>query len=277
MDKKIYQIDNFRLPKGFLYQLLYITILPAFFICFNLVYTPLGIEAFYDKVGGKSFDFHMLMLICIMLGSLFITRLIFTPIYKRNRFGLIYYIIWCVGETIIITLFMALYTCLFFKGQMHYFRAVSYCFKFNSLTLLYPYTLLILLRIIINRNQDLIEKEHPTEESMVRFYDEHKRLKLTIASGSILFIEAESNYIKISYIDQEKVKEFTIRNSMKSIAENAKQYGLIRCHRSYYISPKHIKLLKRDKDGFIVAEMLYEGIKAIPVSKQYYNELADGL
>ncbi len=277
MDNSSNRTNSFRLPTGFAYQLLYIGILPAFFISFNIVYTPFEIQKFYDMVGGRSFDFHLIMLTSIMLGSLFITRLIFTPIYKRNRLNLIYYILWCLGETIVISLFMGLYTCLFYKGEMYYFLSVSHCFKFTSLTLLYPYSLLILLRIIINRNYDLTHKEDATGDFLVKFYDEHKKLKFTIAANAILFIEVESNYIKINYIDKERVKVFQIRNSMKSLSENANEYGLLRCHRSYYVNPKHIRLLKRDKEGLIMAEMLREGIKSIPVSKQFYNELADRL
>ncbi len=277
MENKSSRTNSFRLPIGFAYQLLYIGILPAFFICFNIIYTPFGIQDFYDMVGGRSFDFHLIMLSCIMLGTVLLTRLIFTPIYKKNRFNLIYYILWCIGEIIVISLFMGLYTCLFYKQEMYYFLSVSHCFKFCSLTLLYPYSLLILLRIIINRNYDLEHKDFTDDGSLVKFYDEHKKLKFTIASNAILFIEAEANYIKINYIDNDKVKEFHVRNSMKSIADNADNYGLVRCHRSYYVSPKHIKLLKRDKEGFIMAEMLREGIKSIPVSKQFYNELADRL
>ncbi len=277
MDSNFNRTESFRLPTGFAYQLLYIGVLPAFFIVFNIVYTPLEIQSFYDMLGGRSFDFHLIILSCIMLGSLFITRLIFTPIYKKNRFNLIYYIIWCLCETIVISLFMGLYTCLFYKGEMPYFLSVSYCFKFSSLILLFPYTVLILIRIIINRNYDLAHKEDIANDSLVKFYDEHKKLKLTIAANAILFIEAESNYIRINYIDKDKVKEFQIRNSMKSIAENADIYGLVRCHRSYFVSPKHIKVLKRDKEGYMMAEMLREGIKSIPVSKQFYSELADRL
>ncbi len=269
-----YMQEKFRLPKGFVYQMLYVSLLPAFFIAFAFTYNPFDIQGFY-MTGGKDFSFHLVMLSCIMIGSLLITRLIFMPTYKAYNFTLVHYILWCVLEIMVISLFWALYTCLF-KG-MPYFLAASHCYKFCALTLIYPYTFLICTRIISNKDHELAGRVEPTEETMAKFYDEHKRLKLTISADSILFIEAESNYIKINYIEGSKSKEFMLRNSMKSVAESADSYGLVRCHRSFYVNPKHIKLVSRDKEGVIEAELRQEGIKKIPVRKQFYEELADKL
>ena len=62
---------------------------------------------------------------------------------------------------------------------------------------------------------------------------------------------------------------------MKSIDEICQDNGLVRCHRSYYINPSHVKVLRKDKEGVILAEIESTNNIRIPVSKTYYNHLAE--
>ena len=62
---------------------------------------------------------------------------------------------------------------------------------------------------------------------------------------------------------------------MKSLETLADRHGLVRCHRSYYVNPRHIKVLSRNKEGVIIAEMIEDSLMRIPVSKQYYAHLSE--
>ena len=64
---------------------------------------------------------------------------------------------------------------------------------------------------------------------------------------------------------------------MKSLEELMQKHGLLRCQRSYYINPNHIKVLRRDKEGMISAELDVANQKSIPVSPKYYEAVAKGL
>ena len=94
---------------------------------------------------------------------------------------------------------------------------------------------------------------------------------------SVLYIAAEENYVSIYYLDNGKIKEYVLRNSMKAIDEICQDNGLVRCHRSFYINPAHVKVLRRDRDGVMFAELDADDVRHIPVSKTYYNRLADML
>ena len=183
---------------------------------------------------------------------------------------------WCFGEFLISAFFFALYTSLFYRksGGMPYFTALPYCFEVVCLTLAYPYLFNALLRIISNKNQDLAEAGKAPDESLVKFYDEHKRLKLTRDLAAVLYVSADANYINIHYLENDRVKTYQLRNSMKSLETDALKHGFARCHRSYYVNPRHIKVLSRDKDGVIYTEFIRDGVGHIPVSKQYYDSLA---
>ena len=62
---------------------------------------------------------------------------------------------------------------------------------------------------------------------------------------------------------------------MKAIDEICQENGLVRCHRSYYINPSFVQVLRKDKEGVIFAEMDSRGMVRIPVSKTYYDRLAE--
>ena len=75
-------------------------------------------------------------------------------------------------------------------------------------------------------------------------------------------------------MDADRVKEFMLRASMKSVENTVANHGLIRCHRSYFVNPKFVKLLRKNREGMISAELLHPEVPSIPVSKQYYDTIA---
>ena len=64
---------------------------------------------------------------------------------------------------------------------------------------------------------------------------------------------------------------------MRSVDELCLSNGLIRCHRSYYVNPSHIKVLRKEKEGVVVAELDMHDVRDIPVSKKFYTQLAEML
>jgi DNA-binding LytR/AlgR family response regulator len=75
-------------------------------------------------------------------------------------------------------------------------------------------------------------------------------------------------------MEGDRIKVYELRNSMKSLENTAAGRNLVRCHRSYYVNPRHVKVLSRDKDGVIYTEFTDPNIKKVPVSKLYYESLA---
>ena len=62
---------------------------------------------------------------------------------------------------------------------------------------------------------------------------------------------------------------------MKAIDELCQDNGLLRCPRSYYINPSHVKVLRKDKEGVVYAELDEKDVMHIPVTKKYYDRLSD--
>lgn len=259
-----------RMTKGMLPQLIYALLCPAFFIAFAMLYNPFDIKGYYS-FGNLGYGFHLTMLTVIILLTLLLTRVIFMMVSKNTELKWWQYALWCLGEAFVASCFMALYTTLFRSPDAGFFQVESDCMKFSFLTLVYPYIFLVMWQVISNKENDILFKDEDT--GLVKFYDEHKRLKLTIDGNSVLYISAEFNYININYLESGKVKSFMLRNSMKSMEDNAREHGLFRCHRSYYVNPRHIKMLSKGKEGQIHAILDTEDAVRIPVSKQYYESL----
>ena len=201
--KRKIRLMNTRLRIGKTYksQLLYVVLIPAFFVGFCFLYNPFSMQEYY-QVGGMSFGFHFVMLATILMAILALTRLVFSVLYKHIPFKWWHYTVWCFGEVFVFSFFMALYTALFYDGQYSYFVVLSRCFKFSYLILCYPYLYLILVQIILNKDRDL--KAEPAD-TLVKFYDEHKRLKLTIDPAAVISIQADANYVIIRYMDADRI------------------------------------------------------------------------
>ena len=138
-------------------------------------------------------------------------------------------------------------------------------------TLIYPYAFLWLKYEIIVKEKQM--DNTPDENSLIRFYDEYKKLRLVIAREAVIFIRSEENYVHIYYMDQEKNKKFTLRSSMKALEETLTKRGLVRCHRSYFINPAFIKIVHKNSAGIIVAELNQPNCDTIPISRKYQDAI----
>ena len=214
--------------------LLHVFILPVFLLSFVLIYESQWMTEFLDA--GLGTIFNTLMLSCILIGVMAISRPVMTAVGKGPRFSWWQYSLWSFLEVIIFSCFAALYMALLFA-------------------LIYP------------------DEEEAAEEDLVRFTDSTGRLKLVIAHDVLLYIEARENYVSIHYLEGEKLKEYSLRQTMRGIEDLMTKHGIIRCQRSYFVNPRHVTVLRRDKEGFIQAE-LDSTNKPVPVSPKYYEQLS---
>lgn len=259
-----------RLFRRFMPQLLHMIALPLFFFAFILIYNPYSIR---DFIGDEWVGVHVTIMSCIILASAILLRLLYYYLPLKLNYTL--YMFWCLAEMIFMTFFVAMYLWLVLERAVPYFDALIVSFRYIFLTLVIPYSIIALsVRIYDYSNRS---SESEKGEQRMRFYDSGRNLKLVVTAGSVLYIGAEENYINIYYTDGGRIRNYVLRNSMKSVDELCLAHGLVRCHRSYYINPAHVKVLRKDKEGFIYAELDYPDLGDIPVSKRYYDRLSEML
>ncbi len=268
-----------RVSRSYWSQLKYALMMPMFFFASVFVINSFSFEDVFS-LGNSTPTSHLLLLSVIMCGVYIISRLLFCFTYRRTTLLWWHYGAWCTGEMFISSFFLAMYMSLAYRkfGGMPYFDALEYCIKIIFVTLLPLYAICILSRIIVNKDKLInMLRDTPQDNALAKFYDYGKRLKLTITPSAIVYVSAEANYVNIHYIENDKLRSFTLRNSMKSIENLALTQKLVRCHRSYFVNPKHVKVLGKGNDGIIYAEFLLEDVPKIPVSKQYYDSLTNAL
>ena len=247
--------------------LLHCIALPAFFLGYILIYDSLWIDNFLET--GKGTVFNTLMLTSILIGVMCASRIPMTATRsKLLPLSWWQYALWSFAEIFVFACFAALYMALVY-GTYGYFPALGKCLQMAFAILPYPFIIFALLFALIRPDEESV-----AEENLVRFADSTGRLKLVIAHDVILYIEAQENYVSIHYLEGEHRKEYSLRQSMRGIEDLMDKHGIIRCQRSYFVNPRHVKVLRRDKEGFIQAELDIASCKPVPVSPKYYEQLS---
>ena len=242
-------------------NLSFLLVIPVFCLSFVLLYEPSNLLDLLNMVD------------CILLGVMIISRGVLMAIHHTLQLNWFKFMVWEVAEVMTMSLFTALYITLMYHGEYTYFFITGQCLYHLLLITIFPYIIFNLSFAYVC----VLEQDNVFDDSLMRFYDNTQKLKLMIASSAVLYIEAAENYVHVRYIEGDHLKDFPLRASMKSLEELMQKHGLVRCQRSYYINPQHIKVLRRDKEGMISAELDIPNQKSIPVSPKYYDSLAKWL
>lgn len=253
-------------------NLTFILAIPAFWLCFVLSYQPTRL-LYLLNMGQNMLNFNTTIIMCILLGVMILSRTILMVIHRTIKLNWFKFLVWELSEIIAMSFFTALYITLMYHGEYSYFYMVGQCLFHLLLISIFPYVIFDLAFAYVS----LVEQDTLYDDSLMRFMDNTQKLKLMIAASAVLYIEADENYVHIRYMEGERLKDYPLRASMKSLEELTQKHGLIRCQRSYYINPQHVKVLRRDKEGMISAELSVPNQKSIPVSPKYYDSLAKWL
>lgn len=253
--------------------ILHILGLPVFSLFFVLFYLPFHLEERLT-FPVASFQFNVLIIASIMLVVYIASRVPMCAIRRNLRLTWGWYLFWSVMEVVVISFFAALFLWLISGETVPYLGTVFTCFTVLAAIIAIPFSIITLvLNLRYTEKQQYMEDD--IDNARVRFYDDKHNLKLVVRNNSIYFIEADENYVNIHYTEGDKMRSFSLRSSMKAIDDLCNEHKIVRCHRSYFINPKHIKVLRKEKEGVTYAEMDSADGQRIPVSKRYYDQIIE--
>ena len=249
------------------------TVVPAFLILCVVTADPFRLGEFFD-MGQGLFSLNLSIVGAIALGTITILRMLLFILRKRLRMNWTVYILWCVGEMFFVSLFSSIYLRLMMQGMdVTFYDIMRRCLLQFLLIMSLPYTIITMgIQCYVLSHQK--EKASSEESTLIRFHDDNKKLRFIIASEAVIYIKAEENYVRIRYIENGGVKDYTLRSSMRAIEESVTRHGLMRSHRSYYLNPAHVRLVRKDSAGLTYAEMDVDGVENVPISKNYYDSLS---
>ncbi len=259
--------DNF---KKFSTHAFYFSLVPFFLFLFGAIYKPFGMEALLDTPKA-SYSFNITMIMCIVLLVVFAMRMILYFTHIVRHLSMNWYRMWCVGEIVACSFFVALYVTLIGNYEQQYLEILIGTAGYLALSLLFPYIFLELTFTLAAVRRAGVTG--PQADKNLRFYDSSHNLKFVVSAEHILYIKADENYITVHYLEGDSKKLYELRASMKSIEDICVSGGILRCHRSYFVNPAHVKALRKDKDNIIVAELDTSDNTLIPISKTYYEDL----
>ena len=255
--------------RRFIPQLLHVIVLPIFFFAFLLIYRPLESQTL---LGNAFFGVHITLLACIVLVATILSRSLYYFLPMKLNYTL--YVFWCLGEMIFATFFLALYVWLTLYRQLPYYQILTSIFRLVFFTSVIPYSILALsIRVYDYHEKSQIANELPTNKRM-RFYDQKHNLKLVLMPETLLYLSSDENYVKIYYVENDRLRSFVLRSSMKALEDMCVENGMVRCHRQYLINPLHVKVLRKEQDGVVYAELDTPGVQHIPVTKRYYASVS---
>lgn len=206
---------------------------------------------------------------------------------KKISIGYLEYLIWIFAE---ITILAGFYVFIAHKvgfidnfilenPQYNYGEAIFEIFRKavanTTWMLLIPYIISFLYLYNEYLIREVINKiDEKKENNIIQFRDEKDEVRFSIASEKVIYIESSDNYCIIKYLNNDKISDFILRNSLKKLSADLKDTPIHRCHRSYMINFEHVSSLKKDNSE-ISFEFDISNIKDIPISKSYSDKIME--
>jgi len=125
--------------------------------------------------------------------------------------------------------------------------------------------------------QKKIEKyEEDNLNKSIEFISETGTDNLVLLIAEVIFIQSADNYVEIVYKDGDNVRKKLIRNTLRNVEIQLKQYSnFIRCHRTCIVNLHYIEKLNHDFSSYWITIKGYP--EKIPVSRQYLLKLKEAL
>jgi len=247
---------------------------------------------FFQPFPPENFDFNNNLLYAAGLGAMifidiFLIRILFLSIIKsKNKTVhdsvilsyLSSFIIWAIG-----TVSFAFYLHYIGLVETTFFAVTKIAF-----ICLAPVVLLKIYDVIHELKQQneslvienkIIQKEvEKFEEGLlnrtIEFFSENSTENLSLAVSDVAFIKSADNYVEIVFKQGEDFKKKLIRNTLKNVEQQTKQYpNFIRCHRTCIINILFVEKLNHDFNNHWLTIKGYD--EQIPVSRQYLLKIKE--
>lgn len=265
--------------KHTLYFILFVLL---FAVTFILLYHPVGFRTAIRLFPRWSERAYLAITVGIGFVTLVVSRMLLLRQLQHNKMTLGGYLIWIIGEYFFFAISLSLLVFLMNESSgISFFKVFVRVFINITYILSIPYILFALSMLLWERNQQierlkiLVEQkldDAATSGDTINFYDKGGRLAFATRRSNVLYVESRDNYTNVHYIsDDNKVQGVILHNSMKQLEQLYERWGLLRCHRSYMVNIENVKLLRREKDGFLLELSYVE--KPIPVSKSYSDTI----
>ncbi|MGQ7870272.1 LytR/AlgR family response regulator transcription factor [Sunxiuqinia sp. sy24] len=254
---------------------LLILICLLFSVLYINVFVPFNINRWFSDSGFIQFirlSSYGLIVSLVLLFTQFPLR----KLFKVNAFSIKSYVIWLLIEILLISL---VYIFLYGNPIGNFINDFVFSLKYTLLGILLPYSFSLFIIYYKNQRAEIrMLKDkigNPEKKEMLVFKDEYNRIKFSLRTQDVLFLESTDNYISVYYWAEAKVQRKLLRNSLKRVEEMLAKNRVVRCHRSFIVNWNQIEMVQLN--GKKLQLKLSHHDKIIPVSEKYSSLFLDFL
>jgi DNA-binding LytR/AlgR family response regulator len=272
---------NFRQPvpdyltsrKNTIIQIVFTAVFAYIFI---MIYRPFSYDTWYETEEWKRLVALGVVVLSGMIVIIF-TRLGMFALKKNHEITLELYIFMIVVEIFLLGGFYSALEYFILSDQRSAFKLMFSAVQNTSLILLIPYIISILFfswKDITRKFNQIRSQFREPSDIFIPFKDEKGVLRITIKSSDLLYLESNDNYVNIHFADKDRKKSYLIRNNLKTLENEFRDYPVYRCHRSFSINIQNVKLVRKAKKGYeLVMNSITED--CIPLSASYQKKIFD--
>jgi DNA-binding LytR/AlgR family response regulator len=258
-------------------QVMFVSI---FALVFINIYSPFNASSWFE-VGRIEFFFYSSAFILFGMLIIVVSKLIFFLIAKRRKFTYLLFGIWHVMEVVLLAVTYLVVDVVMLNSEAELVERFTGLLFITLLVLAIPYSLSWLWISLKDKREKLEVHTQDTsqefrERKMITFRDETDKLRFSIKSQDILYVESTDNYVTVHTVEKSKIKKIMLRNTMKRLEKELEGTLIQRCHRSYMVNFENIKLVKLISTNLYIY-MDYADEIRIPVSRTYAEHVHEFL
>ena len=258
-------------------QVMFVSI---FALVFINIYSPFNASTWVE-MGRIQFFFYSSALILFGMLVIVISKMIFYLLIGRIRFTYLIFGLWHLTEIVLLAVVYLLVDLVLLKSGMELVERFMSLLSITLLVLAIPYSLSWLYLSLKDKRSKLEHLTQDTslefkEKKMITFRDETEKLRFSIKSANILFVESTDNYVTVHILENAKVRKIMLRNTMKRLEKELEGTMIQRCHRSFMVNFENIKLVKLISTNLYIYMDSAEEIR-IPVSRTYAEHVHEFL
>jgi len=254
---------------------LFIGFIAVFVTLFLLIFQPFGVNNFdpAHKI-GKVFLWSMIGFGLVIASTLAIFEFLLIPfLFKKNT--MLVFVLRIISELILVATTIFLYYN--FLGNFHDWHFSSYLdFIFNITVMsIIPIALVILYSSFKRTKQAYqylkLQPKQELSQTFLIFESSSGKDSISLTLNDLLFIEAQDNYVSITFLEREKLKKQLLRATMKEIEDKIVSDFVLRCHRSFIVNMNKVE--KVIKEGHQLKLFIPELSHPIIVSRTFVSNI----
>lgn len=252
----------------------------VFALVFINIYSPFNASSWFE-VGRIEFFFYSSALILSGMLIIVLSKLVFVLLVRRIRFTYLLFAAWNMMEIVLLAAAYLVVDLVLLKSNAELVERFTSLLFITLLVLAIPYSISWMWLSLKDKRTTLENLTADTslefrEKKMITFRDETEKLRFSIKSEDILFVESTDNYVTVHTIEKGKIKKIMLRNTMKRLEKELEGTLIQRCHRSYMVNFENIKLVKLISANLYIYMDFPEEIR-IPVSRTYAEHVHEFL